>query len=170
MNDDETLEKLYGTNIEIFHEQYNEGHFESLFHAIKLCAMCNKPMPHWAAVAFSEGWQRYKGAIPGPGDKQGKSTLGGAFGIVRSPNFKPYKQRRQTYAFLIWQFVEREKKSGYPVDEYLFERAAEYVSECDHKRFIEKVYGLVLPESERNQIRASTAKAMYYGFVKKLAT
>jgi len=167
MTADELIEETFRTTMSLLQASYEGGQNEAIFQAISICAGMDKKMPHWLAAAFCEGWARYRGAISGPGDKPGKSTLGGAFGVVRPNNFKPHSARRWVYASLIWQFVERERKAGVPVDEYLFERAAELAPRDGGAGFYEAAYGFDLPESERRPIKASTAKNMYYDFIKR---
>lgn len=163
------LRETYGDSIDDYLERmrqgYEAGNPECLFYAVNMCLRTNYLAPQWARDAFRDGWGRYTGAIPGLKDKPGQSTLGGAFGIVRPNNFKPYAARRRKYASLIWQFVEKEKKAGAPVDEYLFERAAELVPSDGDVRFTKIVYDVDLPDSERKGIKATTAKNMYYEYV-----
>jgi hypothetical protein len=151
-------------------QQFEAGDSAALFHAVSWCAFNRRIIPDWAALPFCGGWERYKAGIPGKADAPGKSTLGGVFGIVRPSNFKPSAHRRRGLAWEIYEFVEQEKTSGIPVDEYLFERAAEKVSGGGGiASWIKRIYKVELPESESRTISGKTAQRIYYEFLARMA-
>ena len=170
MNEEDAIYESFRTSIEILERQYEEGHQESLFVAIALCARFDYKMPEWVRNGFLSGWGRYRAAVPGPTDKPGQSTLGGAFGIVRSANFKPSATRRRVYASLIWQFVQNEKRRdpSKPIDERLFERAAKQLPKDGGAEWYKIVHDVDLPPKERKRISGKTAERMYYEFLAKI--
>lgn len=167
--DDPALTASDREKLDRWKQQFESGNSEALLHAVSWCAFNRKIVPDWAALPLCGGWERYKAGVPGRADAPGKSTLGGVFGITRPSNFKPSAHRRRGLSWDIYEFVEQERNSGAPVDEYLFERAAEKVSgDGGIASLLERIYKIELPASEFKGISGKTAQRIYYEFLARM--
>jgi hypothetical protein len=122
-----------------YHEAFNDGNGEAVLAAINYCMVFDYPMPRWLTEAWRSAHSQW--------------TLGDAKTIdaalrIRRGHLKTIG--RQSLAPLIQRYVrdyrnERGKENA-PIDEYMFERAAEYISE-------------LFPDLS---MKASTARDLYY--------
>jgi len=131
--------RAHGEAIETLHESFKTGDGEAVLSAIDYCMGFDYPIPNWLVEVWENACSQWR-----LGDAE---TIDAALGIKRV-HLK--KIQRQSLAPLIQRYVhdrrEEDGKENAPIDDYLFEQAAEYISE-------------LFPDFA---MKTSTAKTLYY--------
>ena len=110
---DQTEEAAFAEELEKFRVEYESGAGESLFRAIALCGLFDKPMPDWAVVAFIRSWSGY--GIE-------KDSLDAAFNMSSPKGARLASKRRKLYATTrVKMMVAAGKNSGRAIDKELFD-------------------------------------------------